>query len=137
MDAKARILVIDDDELVLATIKTMLTRARYEVALATSCDDGLAELLRGAFDLVLCDIAMPEKDGLAALRGLKALAPTIPVVMMASAPAYETAVDETGLDYLDATLALGGARVIEKPFLGSQLVALIYDYLAHRSARIH
>ncbi len=137
MSAKARILIIDDDELVLATIKTMLTRARYDVALAASGDDGIAQLLQGSFDLVLCDVAMPEKDGLATLRSLKAIAPTVPVIMMASGPAEETAIDEIGLDYLGATLALGGARVIEKPFLGSNLVALIYDCLAHRSAQIH
>ena len=46
MNAKARILVIDDDELVLATIRIMLTRARYDVALAASGDDGIAQLGR-------------------------------------------------------------------------------------------
>ena len=137
MQAKARILVIDDDELVLATIKTMLTRARYDVALAASGDEGIAQLLHKHFDLVLCDIVMPQKDGLATLRGLKALAPTIPVVMMASGPAGETTIDESNLGYLGATLALGGARVIEKPFRGSNLVAVIYDCLAYRSIQIH
>jgi CheY-like chemotaxis protein len=137
MDAKARILVIDDDELVLATIKTMLTRAHYDVALAASGDEGIAQLLHKHFDLVLCDVVMPGKDGPATLRSLKAIAPTIPVVMMASGPANEVAIEETGLDYLGATLALGGARVIEKPFHGSELVAVIYGCLAYRSIRIH
>jgi CheY-like chemotaxis protein len=136
MNAKARILVIDDDELVLATIKTVLTRARYDVALAAGGDEGIAQLLHKHFDLVLCDIAMPEKDGLATLRALKAVAPTIPFVMMASGPPDNATIDAS-LDYLGTALATGGARVIEKPFCGSNLVALIYDYLAYRSIRIH
>lgn len=136
MNDKANILVIDDDELVLATIGTMLTRARYDVTLAANGDDGIAQLYHQHVDLVLCDIAMAEKDDLYTLRGLKALAPATPVIMMMSRPAEDRTIDRLGLDYLGATLAIG-ARVIEKPFLGSDLVALVYDCLAHRSTRVH
>jgi len=136
MNAKARILVIDDDELVLATIRIMLTRARYDVALAASGDDGIAQLFHRHIDLVLCDIATAEKDDHYTLRGLKALAPATPVIMMTSGPADARMIDRRGLDRRGVTLAVG-ARMIEKPFLGSNLVALIYDCLAHRSTRIH
>jgi CheY-like chemotaxis protein len=136
MNAKAKILVIDDDELVLATIKSILMRARYDVALASDGNEGIAHLLHGHFDLVLCDMVMPEEDGLDTLIGLKALAPAIPVIMMASGPTSQGAFDETGLGYLGTALAVGAA-VIEKPFCGASLVAKIYDCLVHRSAHIH
>ena len=68
MNTKPRILVIVDDEYALAGINLVLTRARYNVDLAASGDDGIAQLLHKQFDLVVCDVAMPEKDGLATLR---------------------------------------------------------------------
>ena len=115
----------------------MLTRARYNVDLAASGDDGIAQLLRKQFDLVVCDVAMPEKDGLATLRSLKAIAPTIPVVMLASDSGDDIAFDKADLEHFETTLVLGGARIIAKPLSGTSLVALIYDYLAHRSTSIH
>jgi DNA-binding NtrC family response regulator len=136
MNQKAKILVIDDDELVLATVRTMLMRARYDVALASSGHDGITQLLGGRFDLVLCDIVMAAKDGLSTLRGLKAVGPAVPVIMMVGGTVDEGAVRESGMDYLGATLAIG-AGVIEKPFHGSNLVALVYDCLAHRSVSMH
>ena len=74
MHTKIRVLVIDDDELALAAIKSVLTRARYDVAVAHSGDEGMAQLLRESFDVVVCNIVTPEKRGLTTLRSLKALA---------------------------------------------------------------
>jgi len=137
MSSEPRILVIDDDETALATINAVLTRARYNVALAESGDDGIAQLLSKEFDLVVCDVAMPEKDGFATLRILKAIAPTVPVVMMAGDSADGFAFADDDLEYFETTLARGDAEIIAKPLSGSNLVALIYDCLAHRSAGIH
>jgi CheY-like chemotaxis protein len=137
MSSKPRILVIDDDESARATIDAVLTRARYNVALAESGDEGIAQLQSKEFDLVVCDVAMPEKDGFATLRILKAIAPTVPVVMMAGDSADGFAFADDDLDYFETTLARGDAEIIAKPLLGSNLVALIYDCLAHRSAEIH
>ena len=72
MSSKPRILVIDDDESALATINAVLTRARYNVALAESGADGIAQLLSKEFDLVVCDVAMPERNGFATLRAKSA-----------------------------------------------------------------
>ena len=130
MHTKIRVLVINDDELALTAIKRMLTRARYDVAVAHSGGEGFAHLLNGSFDVAVCSC-------LATLRGVKALAPTLPVVMVMTSPITEAAIDESCFDYLGATLELDGAKVIEKPFDGSELVALIYGCVAHRSAAIH
>jgi CheY-like chemotaxis protein len=137
VSSKPRILVIDDDESALATINAVLTRARYSVALADSGDAGIAQLLSKQFDLVVCDVAMPEKDGFATLRILKAIAPRVPVVMMAGDSADGFAFADDDLEYFETTLARGDAEIIAKPLSGSNLVALIYDCLAHRSAEIH
>jgi CheY-like chemotaxis protein len=137
VSTKPRILVIDDDESALATINAVLTQARYNVALADSGDDGIRQLLSKQFDLVMCDVAMPEKDGFATLRILKAIAPTVPVVMMAGDSADGFAFADANLEYFETTLARGDAEIITKPLSGSNLVALIYDCLAHRSAEIH
>lgn len=137
MHTKIRVLVIDPDELVLAAIKIILTRARYDVAVAHNRVEGLAQLLHESFDVVVCNIGRPEKNSLTTLRGLKALAPTTPVVMIASSPITETAIDKSSFDYLSATIEIDGAKVIEKPFNGPDLVAMIYGCVAQRSARVH
>lgn len=86
---------------------------------------------------MVCDVAMPEKDGFATLRVLEAIAPRVPVVMMAGDSADGFAFADDDLEYFETTLARGDAEIIAKPLLGSNLVALIYDCLAHRSAEIH
>lgn len=135
MRANSRILVIDGDERMLAAIRHLLVGARYDVAIAASGDDGLAELLGGHVDLVLCDGATAEKNHPSTLRGLKAIAPAVPLIVMGNGPA-DGGILSADIDDAGAALAVD-ARVIEKPFRGSNLVALIYDCLAHRSVSVH
>ena len=66
----ARILVIEDDEPVRSTVKRMLESAGHEVATAVDGEDGLKQFQGASADLVLCDIFMPNKSGVATLRSL-------------------------------------------------------------------
>jgi CheY-like chemotaxis protein len=60
----ARVLVVDDDALVRNAVQAMLTSGGHEVALAVDGEDGLQQFAREPFDLVLCDVIMPNMDGL-------------------------------------------------------------------------
>jgi DNA-binding response OmpR family regulator len=130
MHTRIRVLVVENDERVSAQIKSLLTRARYDVVVVHSGAEAFAEILHGSFDVVVCSC-------LATLRGLKALAPTIPVVMVPSSPINEAALDQSSFDYLSATLEIDGAKLLEKPFNESDLMALIYGCVARRSIRVH
>ncbi len=84
MDARRRILVVDDDRLVLTAVGRLLGSLGYDVLSAGSGPEALKTLssVDGAVDLVLTDFRMPEMDG-RALRGeIETTYPNLPVVLM-------------------------------------------------------
>ena len=63
-DRRARVLVLDDEPLVCSSIRRMLTR-EHDVITATDAREALAWLLRGdAFDVIFCDLMMPDMTGM-------------------------------------------------------------------------
>jgi CheY-like chemotaxis protein len=73
-----RILLIDDSEFYLNAFKSVLEKGGYEVITAGSGTQGLEQLhnpeqaMRGGFNLILCDVTMPEMDGYGVLKQVKA-----------------------------------------------------------------
>ena len=72
MSDARRVLVVDDQEDIRETARLVLTGAGYEVATVSSGREALKIVRERRFDLVLLDINMPEMDGWATLRLLKA-----------------------------------------------------------------
>jgi CheY-like chemotaxis protein len=129
----SRILLIDDDEMVRVAICTMLQRAGHEVAVAVDGVDGLDQVERADFDLVLCDVFMPRMDGIATLKELRRRRAATPVVMMsAGSPRAARIGRQEDMDYLGLSLALGATQVIEKPFRSDQLNGLVEQVLVER-----
>ena len=64
----AKILVIDDEKSIRGTLKEILEYEGYEVELASSGIEGLEKFTQNTYDIVLCDIKMPEMDGLEVLE---------------------------------------------------------------------
>ncbi len=132
MEAKAKLLLVDDEPLVLRSLQKTLLRAGYAVDMASNCTDGLQtfETAQGSdapFDLVVLDLNMPGFNGAhAAGAGLELLSclverqPGLPVVML-------TAYDEVGKakDAVDR-----GARSYFVKGREGGLVDLISDILA-------
>ncbi|EHW5858868.1 sigma-54-dependent response regulator transcription factor ZraR [Escherichia albertii] len=97
------ILVVDDDISHCTILQALLRGWGYNVVLANSGRQALAQVREQVFDLVLCDVRMAEMDGIATLKDIKALNPAIPVLIMTAYSSVETAVEalKTGaLDYL-------------------------------------
>ncbi|HYB41604.1 MAG TPA: response regulator, partial [Candidatus Methylomirabilis sp.] len=78
----ASVLVLEDDAPVRALLVESLSRAGYRVDSAADGASGLAKLEGGAFDVVLTDLALPERSGLAMARAVKQLSPRTPVVLI-------------------------------------------------------
>lgn len=105
---KQKILVIDDDKLVLKSIRQLLERANYVVHCASSGDEAEAEVNQDQFNLVICDIRMPRQDGLLVIKRLKEYVgsrglPEIPFIFItgyASEDAPIEAIKLGALDYL-------------------------------------
>jgi DNA-binding NtrC family response regulator len=74
-----RILIIDDDEAVRKAFHYALRATDYEVEMAASGEEGVRKALAASHDLVYLDLRMPDKDGIAVLREIRAVKPDLPV----------------------------------------------------------
>lgn len=84
------ILVVDDEFTLRYTLSLILQRAGYNVKAAIDGREILKELQQEKFDLIILDIAMPEKDGIAVLSEIQQHYPHIPVVMLTAYPSSDT-----------------------------------------------
>jgi DNA-binding NtrC family response regulator len=78
----ARVLVVDDEAELARGLAKVLGRRGFEVAVAADGEAALAAVAAQRFDVVLLDIKMPGRDGLAILPEIGARAPGTPVVLM-------------------------------------------------------
>ena len=124
----ARILVMDDDELLREALRVVLQGAGYEVIEAPDGAAGLRLQREQAADLVLVDIFMPERDGLEVIRALRAEIPQPKIVAMSGG-------GRTGqIEVLRAAAALGAARILRKPFQPRELVTAVHELLGERAS---
>jgi DNA-binding NtrC family response regulator len=114
--AAARILIVDDDEFVLAFTSRMLTNAGYEALPTTSPRQALEIVKDSSIDIIVCDIEMPELPGTELVREVARISPRTARVLM------------TGLR-LNSTAAPKGVQVLYKPFFTAGLISTIQAIL--------
>jgi two-component system nitrogen regulation response regulator NtrX len=117
---KANLLIVDDESNTLASLSRAFRLAGHE---ATVCDNAAKalELAKARnFDLILSDVVMPGKDGLALLEELKEQGVSAPVVMMSGQAHIEMAVRATRLGALD---------FLEKPISTEKLLLTVDNVL--------
>jgi DNA-binding NtrC family response regulator len=78
----SRILCVDDDPRINELNQVVLTRAGYDVEVAVSPEDALDRFQRGKFDLVITDLFSSESSDAAFIAKLRALAPSVPVIIV-------------------------------------------------------
>jgi DNA-binding response OmpR family regulator len=76
----AKILVIDDDDLMNDMVMELLTVAGYEVESAGDGDQALRQLGVNTFDLIITDIVMPEKEGLETIVAIRKKNKAVPII---------------------------------------------------------
>lgn len=82
---RARILVVDDDEILCGLHAGVLTLANFSVETATNGFDALEHLQNSHFDLVVTDWNMPKMDGVSLVRAMRKDGNNVPVVMISGA----------------------------------------------------
>ncbi|MGB9118643.1 response regulator [Bradyrhizobium sp.] len=117
----ARILIIDDDGGVQATIRLLLERAGHSVVVASDGRKGLAVFDSGNFDLLFLDIFMPGMDGFETMRLVHQQQPLIPVVVISGNPILSG----SGPDFLTMATKLGAVSSLQKPFNPAELLAAV------------
>ncbi|MFO0628542.1 MAG: sigma-54 dependent transcriptional regulator [Polyangiales bacterium] len=107
----ARVLVCDDEGAVRFTVEDALASAGYETVTAADADEALARL--DGCDVVITDLAMPGRDGLALLAEVRARDPELPVILLTARGSERVAVQAMKLgawDYLPKPFALDELR---------------------------
>src|SRR5687767_9779931 len=104
----ARILIIDDEPAIRATLASILEDEGHKATMCESGEEGLAQFAREEYDLVLLDLWLPGIDGLAVLERLRGAGGT-PVIVISGHGSIDSAVRATRLgayDFLEKPLSL-------------------------------
>jgi two-component system response regulator HydG len=118
-----RILVVDDEPVVLDVLSDVLEREGFAVTLANRASTALEQLAAASFDLVLSDIRMPGMDGFELLRRVGRSHPGTDVILMTGYASVDGAID---------ALQLGAADYLMKPLKPKEIVARIRTCLRRR-----
>ena len=115
-----RVLLADDEETIAVTLGDALEEAGYEVVAAGDTDAALAALDEQQIDVVLTDIRMPGKGGMAVLERSVELDKRRPVVIMTGFASMDQAVQ---------AVAIGASFYVQKPFRNDAMISMV-DTLA-------
>ena len=117
----ADLLVVDDDADMLRLLTMRLTAAGYRVTAVTSAEAALTELQLKRPQLVLSDVRLPGKDGLALFDDIRLLHPSLPVILLTAHGTIPDAVEAT---------ERGVFTYLTKPFDGKGLLDKIAEALS-------
>src|SRR3546814_253483 len=106
----ARILVIDDEEMVRLAVMWALEQVGHTVIEAVDGNDGLVKYRQGSVDLVITDILMPGKEGISTIRAFRGMTRDLPIIVMSGG------LRKAGPGLLDEATELGANASLKKPF---------------------
>jgi len=121
-----KLLVVDDEGIVLESCRRVLESEGYSVTLAKSADEALGIIDKEDFSLLLMDLKMPHHDGIYLMRELKQRKKEIPIIVMSGYSTQETIAEA---DKMGATIFL------PKPFTPDELMESIREISKRRESK--
>ena len=119
----ARILIVDDEEIVIRSCLRILAGDEFQVESVQDGREALKKIEENPYDVVILDIMMPNIDGLEVLRRVKETHPNVDVIMITGLSQVDTAVQ---------AMKLGAFDYISKPFEPDELKLVVYRALERR-----
>jgi DNA-binding NtrC family response regulator len=119
------VLIIDDESAIRESLHTLLEMEGYDVETAASGREGMARIGERAFDLVLLDLALPDRNGMDILSDLQAQDRQLSVIMITAYGTVENAVK---------AMQSGAANFIQKPWDNEKLLADVRAAVARAKA---
>jgi DNA-binding NtrC family response regulator len=110
---RMRILLVEDEQTIAVTLTDDLEAVGYEVRHCPDGQEGIAELQKRSYDVVITDVRLPGADGLQVLQAAKQARPDTEVIMMTAYGTVEDAVE---------AMRLGADDYIQKPFLNEHVI---------------
>lgn len=123
----ARVLVVDDDQLFVRLMTAALTQRGHEVQFALDGASGERLFNSVPFDAVVCDIVMPDQEGVQTIRHMRAKRGDVGIVAISGGLSFS---HSSNIDVLDVAAKLGADVTLKKPFQMSELVAAVDQALA-------
>jgi len=120
----ARVLIVDDDPVILEVIGDILKNNGYEVVAAPNGAAGIRELERKYFDLVLTDLVMPDVDGMEVLNHVVSISPKAICIILTGHGTIKSSVE---------AIKKGAFDYITKPITGDELLVVIEKALKFRN----
>jgi DNA-binding response OmpR family regulator len=116
----ARVLVIDDDKLFVKLMVHALQEHSHVVESAADGSAGLRAFMAAPFDVVVCDMLMPEQEGVETIRQLRQHNANVRILAISSGLRRSPSID-----ILHVASQFGADTTLQKPFKLSQLVAAV------------
>lgn len=126
-EPRARILAVDDEQIVLDSFRKILVLDGYSVDTVATGQEALGQIQKAEYDFVFTDLKMPDFDGLEVTKAVKHLRPDIDVIMITGYATVQSAVD---------AMKYGALDYVEKPFAEDELTAFVNKALIRRQDRI-
>jgi len=123
MSNAARVLLIEDDQGIVMTLRRLLREEGHEVLIETRGDTGLERAQAEELDVVVTDMRLPGLNGLEIVRRLHAAKPRLPIIMMTAHGTTESAIEATKAGAFDYLL---------KPFEMPELLTLVAKGITSR-----
>ena len=124
---KARILAVDDEKIVLDSLRKMLALGGYSIDTVESGAEALGLIRKRDYDFVFTDLKMPGMDGVEVTKAVKHLRPDIDVIVITGYATIETAVE---------TVKYGAMDYVQKPFTEDELLDFVRTALIKRQDRL-
>lgn len=124
---KAKILAVDDEEIVLDSFRKILVLSGYSIETVETGPEALGLVQKNDYDFVFTDLKMPDMDGIEVTKAVKHLRPDIDVIVITGYATIESAVE---------TMKYGAMDYVQKPFTEDELVGFVNKSLIRRQDRI-
>jgi formate/nitrite transporter len=122
-DKKKKILVIDDESIVLESCSRIFGSEGFDVTTTDSAREGLELAAEGNFDVILCDWKMPELDGIDTVEMIDKRSPGSAIVMITGFPAVDRAT---------AALKRGAVDYLAKPFTPEEILSTVHKAIKRK-----
>lgn len=121
-----KLLIVEDEETLLESLKRVFTRGGYEIEIAGSAESALRTIAEKSFDLIISDIILPGMNGIELLKKCRELYPEQIVIIMTAYGSLETAVE---------ALRAGAYDYIVKPIIHDEIIRIVRNALREKSLR--
>ena len=124
---KAKILCVDDEEVILGSFRKILVLDGYSVDTVETGQEALGLIQKHHYDFLFTDLKMPLMDGVEVCKSVKHLRPDIDVIIITGYASVETAVE---------TMKYGAMDYVQKPFTEDELIEFVKKALIKRQDKI-